>query len=184
MLNRKHRSEDHFSTILAEEIVRSELKKLYGDEIKFFQRVIIATSTKLKYGDSLNECVSMQEHDLLMNSAITEVVTERYVTIKALIGPFERLYPNNPLEDPRRKLRRLDATCRLFCIKTGSVQWQPHFLRFILVNEDGVITGRHGYVYEDGVIDDGRCQKTHDNPCQDMCDSQTTANYPQLHNMA
>lgn len=181
MFNKKSRSERSFSVMLAEELLRAELKKLYGDEVKLFQCDIVATPPSLVKRDSVT--ISEPERESLAHDWMAGSVSERQVNIAAIAGPFERLYPENPPEDRRRKLRRVEAVCRVYTITTGSVQWKAHYLKFVVKNEYGQMVATSVTHYEAGRVDGGETRKSEvsENPCRDMSDSQTRANYPGIH---
>ncbi|MDP3762808.1 MAG: hypothetical protein Q8Q97_01925 [bacterium] len=166
--------------MLAEELLRAELKKLYGDEVKVFQSNIVADPISLTKRDGVS--ISAPESKFLEHEWMVGKVQERLINIDAIIGPFERLHPKSPPEDRRRNLRRVKAICRVFSTETGCIWWCPHFLRFSVFHEGG----EHCYprYYEKGFVGSVEWQKDAENPCQDMCDSQTGANYPEFHNLA
>lgn len=188
---KKNRSERSFSIMLAEELLRAELKKLYGDEIKIFRCDIEATppaeSTYKVGDDSAN--ISDEEwkvwHLILKHRDAGENMRNpmlaRTVNFAAVIGPLcERCVPSNPSGDRRRQLGLVKAVCRLFSIETGCVWWRPHFLKFVVT--DGLLNCYNGVevCYEYGLMDGKERLKDRENPCQDMCDMQTSANYPVL----
>ena len=177
--SKRNRSERSLSVMLAEELLRAELKKLYGDEVKLFQCDIVATPPSLVKRDDAT--ISELERKWLAHEGMASSVSERQVNIAAIIGPFERLYPKNPPEDRRRKLRRVEAVCRVFTVTTGSVQWQPHFLKFVVKNEYGQVVDTTERNYEGGCVDDKDSAKNADNPCRDMSDSQAGVNYPSIY---
>ena len=179
MFNKKSRSERSFSVMLAEELLRAELKKLYGDEVKLFQCDIVATPPSLVKRDSVT--ISEPERESLAHDWMAGSVSERQVNVVAIAGPFGRLYPENPPEDRRRKLRRVEAACRVYTITTGSVQWQAHFLKFVVKDEYGQVVATEERNYAGGCVDDKESATNDENPCQDMSDSQVAANYPSIH---
>lgn len=179
MFSKKSRSERSFSVMLAEELLRSELKNLYGDEVKLFQCDIVATPPSLVKRESVT--ISEPERESLAHDWMAGSVSERQVNIAAIAGPFERLYPENPPEDRRRKLRRVEAVCRVFTITTGSVQWQAHFLKFVVKNEHGQVVSTEEHNYAGGRVDGKESVKDAENLCRNMSDSQTEANYPRWH---
>ena len=179
MFNKKSRSERSFSVMLAEELLRAELKKLYGDEVKLFQCDIVTAPPSLVKRDSAT--ISEPERESLAHDWMAGSVSERQVNIAAIAGPFERPYPENPPEDRRRKLRRVEAVCRVYTITTGSVQWQAHYLKFVVKNEYGQVVSTEERNYAGGRVNGEESAKSAENLCQDMSDSQTGANYPSIH---
>jgi len=177
--NKKNRSERSFPVMLAEELLRAELKKLYGDEVKLFQCDIVATPPLLVKHDSVT--ISEPERESLAHDWMAGSVSERQTNIAAIAGPFERLYPENPPEDRRHKLRRVEAICRVYTITTGSVQWQAHYLKFVVKNEYGQVVSTVERNYAGGRLDGKESAKNAENPCQDMSDSQTGANFPSIY---
>lgn len=176
MFNRK--SNDSFSTMLAEELLRAELKKLFGDGIRFFHRKLVSTPLRATMGH--NDATQGEQLELA-RSGWQEGMSERHVMITALVGPFERLYPSHPPEDRRRRLRRVEATCRVSSTRDGVIAWHPHYLKFVLKDDRGEAVTVQWRVYEDGCIGGVIRTQNAENPCQDMCDSQTGANYPSTH---
>ena len=161
--------------MLAEEILRAELRKLYGDETKIFQCDVIATPI---VNTAIGGVRSLTEVGFL------DAAKERYISIVAVIGPFEREYPANPPEDKRRKIRRLEARTRLFSIEGGATFWRPHFMRLELFSDSAPSVFRW-YCYEDGFVDEHpdffvRMHKSDKNPCEDMVDSQIQPDYSQM----
>lgn len=170
---KKSRAERSFSMMLVEELLRAELRKLYGDAVKFFHCDTVATAAcKPRYKTHTLTKIEQELH---------WADKERFVTIDAVIGPFERVFPNNPPEDKRCRARKVKAQCRLFSIEGGCTFWRPHFLVFTVTDDNGGHASS-GYCYEDGVIDDlpqnmlgFRSNFTWEvvqNPCADMCYSQ------------
>lgn len=164
----KNKTERSFSIMLAEEVLRAELKKFYGGEIKFFQCDIDVTSASVER-DSLT--ISDFERQ-----ACPELVNGRLVEITAIIGPFGFLYPVT--SDRRRELRRVEAECRVFSVLGSVVVWRPHFLRVLVKDEYARVVEIFHRHYEGGLILNSRFEKDADNPCQDMCNSQIPVNYP------
>jgi hypothetical protein len=100
----------------------------------------------------------------------------------AIIGPFERVYPNNPPEDKRRTTRRIEAEIRLFSIESAVNLWRPHILTMSIFN-GSVQENRKVFVYEEGFWGSGkfsRQEETAENPCKDMVESQIQPEYPQV----
>jgi hypothetical protein len=179
MFNKKSRSERSFSVMLAEELLRAELKKLYGDEIKFFQCDIVASPVSETVPD--HHTMTLAEENCLGHFQPKEWIIERHVEIVAIIGPFERLYPENPPNDRRRRLRRIEAACRVFSSEPGCIHWQTHFLTFSVKDDSGnTITVIERY-YKDGRVRGARVCGKAENPCKIMSDSQTDANYPRIY---
>jgi hypothetical protein len=159
--------------MLAEEILRAELKKLYGDNIKIFQCDIVATSIAKS---------NMVGTRSLMEVGYAATAKERYVNIVAIVGPFERVYPNNPPEDKRRTTRRVKAEIRLFSIESAVNYWRPHVLTMAIFNES-VQENRKIFTYEDGFWGCGKFSRQEEdakNPCEDMVVSQIQPEYPQV----
>jgi hypothetical protein len=175
MLNTKSRSERAFSVMLVEELLRAELKKLYGDELKFFQCDMVASPRSLVKCNNIT--ISRPEYEFLDHDYGAGSVVERQVNIRAVVGPFGRLYAGNPPEDRRRKLCWVEAVCRIFTITTGSIQWQVHFLRFTVKDENGQLITTEKRNYEDGRIDGRESAKNADNLCRDMTDNQIGVNH-------
>lgn len=173
---KKNRSERSFSIMLADELLRAELKRLYGEEVKIFQSDIEATSPASKKSPQDTTISEVEQR------WFTDKTIERYVTIKVIVGPFERLYPENPPEDYRRRLRRVEAICRLFSVETGVTQWRPHFLFLAVSDDTGKALDTVYQCYEAGCgIEGEACSQTAPNPCQDMCASQTDCHYPSIY---
>ncbi len=165
--------------MLAEELLRAELRRLYGDEVKLFQCDIVATPPSLVKRN--NATISTLERVSLVYHWMAGSVSERKVNIAAIVGPFERLYPKNPPEDRRRKLRRVEAVCRMYTITTGCVLWEAHYLNFVVKDECGQVLAMEERTYTGGRIDGKVSAKNAENPCQDMSDSQVPANYRIFH---
>src|SRR3989344_4358160 len=172
--SKKNRSERSFSVMLAEELLRAELKKLYGDGVKLFQCDIVATPPSVVKRDSVT--ISERERESLARDWMADSVSERQVNVVAIAGPFERLYPENPPEDRRRKLRRVEAVCRVYTITTGCVLWQAHFLKFVGKDECGRVVATEERNYAGGRVDGRESATNSENPCQEMYDSQVAAN--------
>ena len=164
--------------MLAEEILRAELKKVFGDEIKIFRREIVATPpASMRMNDST---ITDYEKEWWSMSA-----RERFVMISTIIGPFELTYPNSKPKDNRRNLRRIDAEVRLFSTESGCLWWMPHYLKWYeIVNCGKEKTAGRCFWYRSGFCNRLRKEKRNENPCQDMVDSQTPANHPGLNHLA
>lgn len=175
---KKRRAERSFSMMLAEELLRAELRKLFGDEVKFFQCDTEATTAcKLKRGGCPPTRIEQEFHG---------ADKERFVAIDAVIGPFERVFPDNPPEDKRRCARKVKAECRLFSIEGGCTFWRPHYLAFTVIDDRNHSTS-HGFCYEEevsppaeggfsflqslGILMNLNWEIVQ-NPCAGMCDSQ------------
>jgi hypothetical protein len=171
-------SERSFSIMLAEELLRFELRCFYGDEIKIFRCDIEATKPRpVKKGD----CENLTEvEDRFLSAA-----KERWIKIGAIIGPFEKTFEPSYEGDRRRNLRRVEAEVRLFSISSGQADWwKPHFLMLGHSNQHGEKTLHSSYFYESGEVAGRFEKKIKDNPCDEMCQSQTTANFPGIHNLS
>ncbi len=179
ILKRKtYQSERPFSITLAEEILRAELRKLYGNEIKFFECSITGTkpeqksktmSFKMKSGNCGTTEYKWGRH---------ENHIERYVNIKAKFGPFERLFPHNPKTDQRREVRTVKAECRLYSVESGCTFWKPHFIHFDIYDYAGEQVDCKEMFYENGLHKDREHTQTAENPCHDMCFSQVSVMCP------
>ncbi len=171
--DKKNKSERSFSIMLAEELLRAELKKALGDHLRIFQCDIKATPiTEVHHR---NEDISYFEREAVFNRKICE----RFVTLHAIIGPFEKVCPENHF-DNRCSLRRIETNVRLYSSKdsNGDIWWRPHYLIAQMFNHHMI---RCGYIisrYASGVVKSMVGNHGEDsNPCQDMCDSQTMLNY-------
>lgn len=172
---KNHRSERSFSVMLAEELLRAELGQLYGHKIKLFRCDITATfPSKVKCESAT---ISEPEREALAHDWMAGSVNERQVNITAIAGPFERLYPENPPEDRRHKLRRVEAVCRVYAIKIGYLLWQAHYLNFVVKDESEQVIATENRNYADGRVNGEESVMNANNPCRDMTDSQFTANY-------
>ena len=172
---KKSRTERSFSVMLAEETLRAELKKLYGDGIKIFQNIFVA-GPPVVLKSSIDSITDFERTEL-EKKWMKGTILVREVEIEALVGPFERIYPDNPPEDRRRRLRPIDAICRIYSFESGSCShWQVHYLH-LEVFEGGEIAELKGYdfVYENGLIRGERSAKNTDFPCQEMINSQICA---------
>ena len=185
MFKKRSKSERSFSIMLAEEILRAELKRLYGDKIKFFQCDIVATQTSPAGGSQTN--ISNLESRMLLVKPRSSI-RKRTVKISAIIGPFEWRCPTNPSYDRSCNLRHVEAECRIFCFEESAVYWQPHFLIFTVYDYNGCVKSTLDCYYEDGKVDGEKMAKNNKNPCQDMVDSQVPVHYPsinpELHSVA
>lgn len=171
--------------MLAEELLRSELMRVFGssrvyrggrgiETLKFFRCDIRATPVQAK--TEKGKAATDRECSSPFGQALDSRV-ERSVSIVAFVGPFDRLYPENPARDQRRNLCRVTATVRLFSTD-GCANWHPHFIRGTVINERGGEVAQFVQYYESGTVEGVIQAKTVDNPCSEMCDSQTSANYP------
>lgn len=179
MFGKKAKSERPFTSMLAEELMRAELRILYGDGVRLFQCDIEASRASLKGCDSTT--LSTPEREALSHEYMDGAVSERFVKISAIVGPFERCFPENPPEDRRRKLRRVEAECRIYTITTGCTSWQPHYLKFVVKDEFGGVVAIEHRNYVDGRVNGEELPANAINPCQDMSDSQVPATYRSIH---
>jgi len=153
LFNRKWKSNRSFSVMLAEEVLRGELKALYGEGIKIFQ------CDMRGYKGGL---VPVQdETDSLM------------VCFTAIIGPFERLYPENSESDKRRRLRRVEATVYVYKTEGSVIAWHVRNSVIRVIDDSGILVHDQLKFYRHGFGDE--------NPCEDMCTDQTDVNYPMLY---
>lgn len=162
-----------FSMMLAQELLRAELQKRYGPEIKIFQCSMTATPPTQKT-TLLSSYTSEEENLFRRGGCYVQSIFERSVEITALVGPFERLYPENPPEDRRRRLRKVQVECRMFSTSTSVVIWRPHFFSIsVWLDNEGRKMDIFTCVYEDGfVIHHHPGTKNADNPCADMVENQ------------
>jgi len=173
---KKYSSERPFSVMLAEELLRAELRKLYGDGIKILQCVISGSPPAHKKNRNDSTITALEES----NVYAFERVWERELQLDGRVGPFGRLYPENPLEDRRRVGRNFIASCRLFSVETNVIIWRPHYLLFSLYEEHGQpMTITEKRFYEDGRLLNEPHFKNAENSCQEMCDT-----VPALHQLA
>ena len=167
-------SERPFSIMLAEELFRYDIKKSYGDGIKVFRCDIQGTPVRETKPDSAN----ITDEEKRSSSG-----KERLVKIAAIIGPFEKTYEPSFEGDKRRNLRRVEAEIRLYSVENGCIWWKPHYLKM----DCGDRWSRKEFsircLYTDGTVDGVHEPLNYPNPCAEMCDSQTTANYPEFHNL-
>ena len=170
ILNRargKWQSERAFSLMLAEELLRAELQKLYGNGIKLFRCKMVATmptNRRIKIGT----CASDSEL-----AQCNRPTRERYVEVRALIGPFGS-----------SQLLAVSAICRLFnnAPTTTAVRWQPHLFYFVVENEQGHTQDERVLYYEGGYDPLGVLHSANaENPCADMVNSQMAANHASWH---
>ncbi len=181
-----HRSERPFSIMLAEELLRFELQRRFGKGIRIFSCNIKATPVAVKTAQG--DTASHREDRFDLGGK------ERSVNIRALVGPFDQLFPENPPEDRRRQLRRVEAACRLFSTEGLFTVWWPHFLEMTFITEE-VVKGKNPkdsrtfyfikqkrvvvtQFYESGVRDGVLHRKNAQNPCEDMCESQLGTSVP------
>jgi hypothetical protein len=167
-----------FSIMLAEELFREGLKSVFGDQIRVFRSEITATKPGPR-NESLSKATCTHEE----NRWTISPKMERYITIAAIVGPFEKTYSESPKEDKRRNLRQVWARIRLFSTANGCIWWKPHFMFLTQKNANVESFSTHSFYYETGMVDGSQWFKSNENPCEDMCDSQTTANYPDLHDL-
>ncbi|MCC6290962.1 hypothetical protein IT398_02760 [Candidatus Nomurabacteria bacterium] len=168
-----------FSIMLAQEILRAELQKLYGKEIWFFRCDIAPTKVFLV---KKTDCTLMAR--LTTGVGLTRVSTEtkeRYIGITALVGPLGPLYSPTFAEDKRRKLAKVVASCRLFSKETSCIWWLPHYISLYIEEEGASMGVEKLLIYESGSLDGSHYDLNSQNPCADMCDSQTGANYARMH---
>lgn len=172
-MSRGNRRDDSFSTILAEEILRAELKKLYGDGIKFFQRRMVCIITQpISHSDGFRS-LTEEEQQILKKSGQRGGLFEKHVRMDVIVGPFERMYPENPPEDRRCRLRLVDASCRVFSIPNhGRPFWRPHYLRLEVRDDSNQVVEQKWYFYEEGLVEGAEFARDSGNPCQDMSDNQ------------
>lgn len=173
------RIERSFSIMLAEEILRAELEIFCEKKVQFFRCDI--TATQVHENLEIRSNISEVERDLVVRPSMRGTCFERYVRIEAIVGPFERCFSNNPQEDRRRELRRVEATCRLFTTESGARYWKPHFLNYVIKDSYGFEVHDAELLYEDGSVDGLRRERNAMNPCKDMVASQIPANYPMFH---
>lgn len=183
----RSRTEHSFSVMLAVEILRAELQALAIEsrEIKFFQLKTSATKprqTTLGQKDLTEK--EVKDLNLCGPSSMSET---RFVYIEGIVGPFERCYPNNPPEDKRRNLRKVEAFARIFSA-TGSCRiWEPHYLLFNLTPEgDRDPKEMMECIYENGAVSweiPGQVEKNAIHPCPEMHVSQVAANYRSIHGL-
>lgn len=161
---KKSRSERPFSLMLAEELLRAELKRLYGGSIKFFQCDIVAKNLEIDAG------LETSEETDYRHSYGTAGMKAKLISINAIIGPIGRF------------LKRVEAECRVFTFAQSAANWKPHFLWMVIKSEDGVVDiSTNEFCYQAGRTHGGFFfEKNAENPCLDMCASQTAANYPGL----
>lgn len=166
-----------FTIMLALELLREELKELYGVEVRCFQ---LDTSVQASKRSKNLEDPTISEGERIRKE---ENTNERVVKIEALIGPFEKVFPNNQSDDHRRRLRRVEVTCRLYAIwRADNVyslepQWTPHFLRGVIKDEEGRPLHWIRCHYDNGRIDGQECPSNilFSDVESDMCGSQMCA---------
>jgi len=171
-----------FSMMLAVELLRAEMQKLYGGGIKFFYCDVEAGKVNRTDKGDKRSLTETEIYDLSRDWSHHHL-KERIIRITALVGPLGPLFSPTFKEDRRRKLARVEADCRLFSTETGCIWWKPHYIGFsVRVESEGQLRPS-AVIYESG-----RCFGLHHrgtaistNPCQEMCDSQTGANYARLH---
>ncbi|MBI2475371.1 hypothetical protein HYV69_03030 [Candidatus Uhrbacteria bacterium] len=167
----KVRSERSFSLCLAEELLRAELRKHFGDEVKIFQMNMVATKPIKQFPQPVTLT------DLEINQSWSKH-WERYITMVGRFGPVGRLYPDNPPEDLRGRIFLIEAKCRLFSIESGCVMWRPHFMRYTITTDEGFNHAQVVRLYEDGRVYGGRLTMlVPDNPCHVMVASQGPRGY-------
>jgi hypothetical protein len=99
----------------------------------------------------------------------------------AIVGPFDRLYPENPVSDNRRRLRRVEATCRVFSIEGSVIRWYPHYFTLVIKDDRGRVLESGQHIYFRGSINGQVCAYNSEIPCKEMCDQQNDALYPSLY---
>ena len=147
--------------MLSEELLRAELKQIYGGDIKIFRLDVTASP--------FNESTFTPGGRL-----------DRTVKLVAIIGPFEKCYEPSFEGDNRRNLRRVEAECVLYSVENGAIHWMPQSLRLRCGDSDG---REEKFLYFIYAAPDFASYEVRENPCADMCASQTSANYPYLHNL-
>jgi|GEM_PF-2687079 len=169
----KVRSERSFSLCLAEELLRAELRLHYGDGVKIFQMNMRATKPIEQFPQPKTSTDLEIDHPNYKH-------WERYVTMVGRFGPVGRLYPDNPPEDIRGCLYRVEAECRLFSIEGGCVSWRPHFMQYTVTTDRNFEHATVIRVYEDGRMNGAKLTMlAPDNPCLEMIASQQRSSIPQ-----
>ncbi len=176
MFKKLHRSDRPFSVSLAEELLRAELAKLYGPGIQLYRSNVTAPPVSRKGFGSRQD---RAENELKYYSDMF-----RIVEIDALIGPFERSFPDAPAQDVRHELRRVTATIRLYGGEGSATMWFPHYLVFTVFRAYDKIGEPHVRIYESGMINDVEMDVNAENPCKVMTASQILATYAGLHGLS
>ena len=176
---KKYRSERGFAVMLAEELLRAELARVRG-KLFFFKFDIFGDSEHVLIVQEL-EITDLEDRWCPRLERPKDYAKCRLIKMTALVGPFERFYPENPPEDHRRKLRHVAAVVRVFTIETGCTFWRPHYLLYSMQDENGLATEGDVRYYESGWDRGNRREKDADNPCIAMVDSQIPANYPSIY---
>jgi hypothetical protein len=145
MFRKTFESRRPFSITLAIDLLEFEIQKLYGNEVKIVYSTAWSTPA-LKVDREKDSCSRTDfERKYFAGS-------EKYITIKAVVGPFGRLVPDAPAEDRRRHLRQVRAIVRLFNLETNVNLWQPHFLQATVKDSDGTWRNNLERYYEEGRV--------------------------------
>ncbi len=172
LFERNYRSESPFTIMLAEEVFRAELRKLYGEKVKIFRRDISAPSLAnvFRFNDPGD-------------------VVKRIVTIKAIVGPFENIFEPSYEGDKRGNTMRVSANCTLQATKGEAggqaTLWRPERI-YITCNGTRVVKpAKHLVIYDrpdlkgrNSMLGDYAATEA-ENPCADMCASQFSIDYPE-----
>jgi hypothetical protein len=158
---KQYKSASHFSIMLSEELLRAELKLIYGVDIKIFRLDVTASP--------FNESIFAPGGRL-----------DRTVKLLAIIGPFEKTYEPSFEGDNRRNLRRVEAECVLYSVENGAIWWLPQSLHLLCGDSYGRQDKSFSFTYAAPGLP---TFEVRENPCADMCASQTPANYPYLHRL-
>jgi hypothetical protein len=173
---KKQKIASSFSIMLAEELLRAELEAHYkeklGYRIQIFQLIVVASPPATYPRTRLGAFQTEMEKQFFSDKTL-----ERFIDIKAIIGPFEKLYPANPAEDLRCHMRTVEANCRLFSVEESVTKWKPHFLHVEIKDHWRNQVEHIWKFYETGSWGDAEIgtfrhqRKDSENPCAAMCAS-------------
>lgn len=156
----KQKSERHFICSAVEELLRAELEKVYTRKVFLFNSFVVAERVMLK---TFEAGIHTTETDVERDYHYNEGSLERYVRIKALVGPTRAF-----------TLERVEAVCRLYSVNKGKGYW-PHFLSITMRNESGSTTTT--LLYASGYMEGGRHRKHAEDPCREMFIAQTAIHF-------
>jgi len=171
----RHKSFRVFSVCFAEELLRAELRCLYGEAIQFYQAEVSAPS--------VSHAPNSRRMDLSINERSFYHEAFRVVEIEAIIGQFAQS-SGKSITDNRSALYRVSAKIRLFGADHGALYWYPHYAIFTVYEAHENVGRLYNRFYIGGTIDGVFVQANAENPCGVMFASQTSATYAKLHGLA
>lgn len=154
---RKFRWERSFSIVLAEEVIREEIKKILPNEnISFIYFDTKSTSVK-----------QITSSNTRTNDEGNQTTNERFVTVTSLFYASPKKI-GNILFCELAVLYQADAEIRLYQVLTSNGRvWKCHFLDLkVSKNEKTIFKER--LIYKDGVIESLYAPKQSINPCSNL----------------